>query len=177
MWSFKRCKRGQFLAPTPEFASSQLQKASLAVPLPLLWCSCSPVAHCISQSRKRVKSSESLQQDLFYSQAADQDHFQEDAVVTKNNETDSCSKAPTAKQQQSFTHDPFWYAVVSHSSWENMCLMYAITHPALGNYKARFVSLRMDQQSAKGFSAGGRELTLLQRGQNKPPATFPMWLN
>lgn len=119
MWSFKRCKRGQFLAPTPEFASSQLQKASLAVPLPL-WCSCSPVAHCISQSRKQVKSSESLQQDLFYSQAADQDHFQEDAVVTKNNETDSCSKAPTAKQQQSFTHDPFWYAVVSHSSWENV---------------------------------------------------------
>lgn len=163
-------KRGQFLAPKPEFASSQLQKASLAVPLSLLWCSCSPLHF-------PIKSSESLQQDLFYSQAADQDHFQEDAVVTKNNEPDSCSKAPPAKQQQSFTRDPFWYAAASHWSWENMCLMCAITHPALGSYKARFLSLRMDQQSAKGFSAGGRGLTLLQRGQNKRPATFPVWLN
>lgn len=173
MASSKRCKRGQFLA---ELALCGLHKASLAVPLSLLWCSCSSVAPCISQSKEWVKSTESLQQDLFYSQATDQGHFQEDAVVTKNNETDSCSKAPTAKQQQSFTHDPFWYAVVSHWAGET-CLMCAITHPALGNCEARFLSLRMDQQSAKGFSAGGRELTLLQRGQNKPPATSPVWLN
>lgn len=146
------------------------------------WCGCAsvpalvqPCSPCISQS-KRVRSSESLQQDLFYSQATHQGHSQEDAVVTKNNETDSCSKAPRAKQQQSFTHDPFWCAAVSHRGWGNMCLMCAITHPALGNRKARFLSLRMDQQSAKGFSAGGRELTLLQRGQNKPLATSPVWL-
>lgn len=56
-------------------------------------------------------------------------------------------------------------------------LMHAITHPTIMNYKAKFVSLRMDQQSAKDVSAEGKELTLLQRGQNKPPATFPMWLN
>lgn len=174
MSSFKRYQRGQFLAPKAELALSGLHKAGVAVPLSLLWCS--PAAPCISQS-KGIRSSESLQQVLFYSQATHQGHLQEDAVVTKNNETDSCSKAPRAKQQQSFTHDPFWCAVVSHWGWGNTCLMCAITHPALGNRKARFLSLRMDQQSAKGFSAGGRELTLLQRGQNKPPATSPVWLN